>query len=140
MDRLEFRIERLLLKNGNLVNNIRDKDLRRYDLTAAQSEAILYYADHSGNSIKALAQHLNISHQAARKLVEKLKEKQFLAMQVSDEDRRYVNVSLTKAGEALSRELKNRGFSVGSSMLQGFSDEEKETLLDLLERIRKNLE
>lgn len=113
MDRLEFRIERLLLKNGNLVNNIRDHDLKNDDMTSSQSEAILFYAGHSGSSIKDLAVHLNISHQAARKLVDKLKEKHILAIQVSQEDKRYTNVDLTAEGQKISRRLKNNGFSVG---------------------------
>ena len=139
MDRLEFRIERLLLKNGNLVNNIRDHDLKKDDMTSSQSEAILFYADHSGCSIKDLAVHLNISHQAARKLVDKLKEKHILAIQVSKEDKRYTNVSLTAEGQELSRRLKGNGFSVGEKMLNGFSAEEKGLLLNYMERIQLNL-
>lgn len=48
-------------------------------------------------------------------------------------------VYLTEEGTELSHELKGRGFSVGETMLKGFSSEEKNLLLDYLERIQKNM-
>lgn len=140
MENIEFLIERLILRNGNLANNNRDHDLKSGNLTSAQSETILYYAEHRGDSIKALALHLSISHQAARKLVEKLREKGMLDILISKDDRRYTSIYLTADGEELHQELKNKGFSAGEKMLEGFSDGEKTVLLDYLERIKRYLE
>ena len=137
MESIEFLIERLILRNGNLANNNRDHDLKSGNLT---SETILYYAEHRGDSIKALALHLSISHQAARKLVEKLREKGMLDILISKDDRRYTSIYLTADGEELHQDLKNKGFSAGEKMLEGFSDGEKTVLLDYLERIKRYLE
>lgn len=139
MDTLDFRIDRLLLKSGSALNNLRAKDLKSYDLTASQSETILFFAAHTDKNIRDLADHLLITHQAARKLVEKLKEKDILATTESPEDRRSVRVGLTDHGRQLCVLLKGRGASLGANLLREFTVEEKKQLLNYLEKIEKNI-
>lgn len=91
MTAIDFTIERLILKAGNALNNIRISDLEKSRLTPAQSETILFYVDNGGKSIKDLAIHLKISHQAARKLVDKLKDKTTLESVISKKDRQTFN-------------------------------------------------
>lgn len=134
-----FVIERLILRIGNTINNIRIKDLKESDLTPAQSETILFYDARPGANIRELAEHLKVTHQAARKLVDKLKTKKILALYVSEEDRRYTNIYLTEEGKKLCNELKKSGTSTGEDILKGFSDQEKEILLGFLQRIERNL-
>ena len=139
MDNIDFRIERLLLKSGSALNNSRLDDLKRYELTPSQSEAILFFADNGKKNIKELAEHLKITHQAARKLVEKLKEKDIIATAVSAEDKRSVEVSLTDGGLKLCAKLKERGASVEGFLLCGLNAEDKNQLLKFLEIIEKNI-
>lgn len=139
MEPIDFKIERLILKTGNTISNIRCDDLKAKDLSSAQSETILFYARHGGSSIKELAIHLSISHQAARKLVDKLKAKGYLESSISKEDRRFTNIYLTENGRLLYENLTRRGSSIGETMLNHFSDKEKEQLLSYLQSIEKNL-
>lgn len=139
MDQKDFQIERLILKTGNQINSIRETDLAHYNLTTTQSESILYYSRHPGSSIKELAEYLQISHQGAQKLVEKLKTKGILETSVSPEDHRVIQVSLSEAGAQLCQDLKRNGSSTGDTILQGFTEDEKVQLLDYLQRVRKNL-
>lgn len=139
MDQKDFQIERLILKTGNQINSIRETDLAHYNLTTTQSESILYYSGHPGSSIKELAEYLQISHQGAQKLVEKLKTKGILKTSVSPEDHRVIQVSLSEAGAQLCQDLKRNGSSTGDTILQGFTEDEKVQLLDYLQRVRKNL-
>lgn len=138
MDAKEFIIERLILKVGNTINNRRIEDLKESDLTPAQSETILFYDRIQGANIRDLASYLKVSHQAARKLVEKLKSKGILESSVSSDDRRYTNIYLTEDGAKLCGKLKKSGTSTGMNILDGFSSEEKEQLLGFMERIEKN--
>lgn len=73
-----FIIERQILRIGNKISNGRDKDLIPFDLTANQSEALLYFDNCPGRSIIDLKEHLRITHQAARNLVERMKRKELL--------------------------------------------------------------
>lgn len=95
MTAIDFTIENLILKAGNALNNIWIGDLEKSRLTPSQSETILFYADNGGKSIKDLAIHLKISHQAARKLDDKLKDKTILESVISEKDRRSTSISLT---------------------------------------------
>lgn len=140
MDTKEFLIERLILKTGNRINNIRNDDLKSSGLTSAQSETILYYSDHAGSNIKELAVHLKVTHQAARKLVDKLKSKGILEALVSREDKRYMRVFLTEEGKALCRELKKSGSSTGAGILEGFSESDREKLLEYMRRVEVNID
>ena len=135
---IDFKIERLIMKLGKAINSMRDGDLSKYNLSSAQSETILYYADHSGESIKELALHLKITHQAAKKLVDKLRIKDILMSVTSSDDKRYSKVYLTDKGETLCAELKKNGSHAGERMLCGLTDSEKVQLLFLLEKVEHN--
>ncbi len=140
MNEIDFRLERLILKIGNTINNIRHEDLENNNLTSAQSETILFYSYNSGKSIKDLALHLKISHQAARKLVDKLKSKNILETLMSTEDKRYSNVYLTEFGAELCGLLKQKGTLTGENMLKGFSESDKAQLYNFLEKIEVNID
>lgn len=140
MDNIEFLIERLILKAGNAINNIRSGDLSASGLTSAQSETVLFYDKNPGSSIKELAGHLKITHQAARKLVDKLRLKGIVEQRTSQSDRRVSRVFLTHEGEKLCEMLKRGGTTTGERVLTGFTDDEKKTLLLLLRRIEKNID
>ncbi|MCW8519354.1 MarR family transcriptional regulator [Streptococcus macedonicus] len=140
MTAIDFTIERLVLKAGNVLKNIRIGDLEKSRLTPAQSETILFYADNGGKSIKDLAIHLKVSHQAARKLVDKLKDKTILESVISKKDRRSTSIFLTSYGQEICTTLKQRGTTVGETILSDYSDDEKKLLLEFLRRIEKNID
>lgn len=139
MDDIEFLIERKILKIGNMLANMRSEDLKKYGLTPIQSETLLFYAANPGVSILDLKEYLDISHQAARNLVERLKMKQFLYTEISSEDGRFRKVYVTEQGNWICGELTLRGSHVGQNLLQGISKKDKEELLHLLLEISDNL-
>lgn len=139
MDEIEFKTERLILAIGNSLNSARDKDLAKNNFSFAQSEAILFFGDHEGQSIKELAINLKISHQGAQKLVDKLIAKDILTKEISAEDKRYSRIYLSDTGKQFCKELiKTKTYS-GEYMLEGFADFEKKQLYEYLQRIGKTL-
>lgn len=139
MKDIDFLIERKILKIGNMLSNTRSEDLKKYGLTPVQSETLLFYTANPGASILDLKEHLDISHQAARNLVERLKSKQLLCVETSAEDGRFRRVRPTKQGEMICSELTSRGSSVGHDLLRGISEAEKEELFNLLVKISDGL-
>ena len=135
----DFLIERNILKIGNQLLNGRREDLKEFDLTSNQSETLLFFDRHPGTMIYDLKIHMKISHQAARNLVERMKEKDLLNVTVSDTDTRARKVCLSEKGEKICNELKKKGTDVGGSLLQPLSEEEKEQLSVILEKIIKVL-
>ena len=139
MDDLEFLIERRILKLGNVLLNTRNEDLKKYDLTPAQSETLLFYAANPGASILDLKEHLDISHQAARNLIERLKLKNLVHAETSSEDARFKRISLTDHGKEIYKELTLLGSHVGQNLLKGISEAEQKDLLRLLMKMSENI-
>ena len=131
----DFLIERNILKIGNHLLNGRDKDLKQYDLTSNQSETLLFFDRHRGAMVLDLKEHLKISHQAARNIVERMKDKNLLYVEVSDTDARARKIYLSEKGEKICNELKKKGGDAGSNLLRTLNEEEKQRLAVLLEKI-----
>lgn len=135
----DFIIERCILRIGNKINNGRDKDLAKIDLTPNQSETLLFFGTNKGNTIIDLKNHLRITHQAARNTVERMKKKNLLYVVISKEDARFKHIYLTEKGKKLFYTLKAMGTTVGQQLLQGLSPEEKNILHSLLIKIDDNI-
>ncbi|MDE7244754.1 MAG: winged helix DNA-binding protein [Oscillospiraceae bacterium] len=139
MNDINFRTQRKIIKIGNHLNNARDAYLCRKDLTSVQSDTLLFYHRNQGKSITDLKNHLQVTHQAARKLVEKLKMKGYLNVVSSQKDARMAEVSLTDKGLEICTRLINDGTRTAIDLLNGFSMTEKETLLSFLMRVEENI-
>ena len=136
---IEFQIERKILKIGNALLNTRSADLKKYDLTPVQSETLLFYVSNPGASILDLKEYLDISHQAARNLIERLKVKNLVYAETSSEDARYKKIYLTELGENNCDKLTWMGSHVGQNLLRDVSETERQELLRLLLKINDNL-
>lgn len=130
-----FIIERKILKIGNQLINTRNSDLNEYNLTSSQSETLLFFDRLKGARVLDLKDYLKISHQAARNIVERMKLKDLLYVETSNEDARAKQVYLTDNGQSICDALKKRGTSIGETMLIDLSSDEKRTLSNLLNKI-----
>lgn len=139
MTERDFLIERNILKIGNQLLNVRSEDLKAFNLTSTQSETLLFFDRHAGAMIQDLKEHMKITHQAARNLVERMKEKDLLTVEASDTDARAKKIYLSPKGREICGALKEKGSDVGSNLLRGLGEEEKQALAVLLEKIVRTL-
>lgn len=128
----EFNLQRQLIKLGNQLSNRRQKDLARHDLTVNQSATLLYFADNPGNLIQDLKDYLCVSHQAAQKVVMKLRERQLLKTQISTNDNRTHPLYLTQTGERLVEQLQNNGQLAGQQVLAPLTELQKKQLTEII--------
>ncbi len=133
----EFSIGRKILKIGNKLINTRNKDLRKLDLTSNQSETILFFKRNHGVRIQDLKNHLEISHQAARNIVERMKKKQLLEVEVYEDDARSKHIHLSPKGHKKYTILETCGTNVSQVMLKKLTKKEKAALSDLLDKISR---
>ena len=119
--------------------NTRSEDLKKLDLTSNQSETLLFFAQNEGALVLDLKEHLKISHQAARNIVERMKEKDLLYVTVSPEDKRARQVFLTEKGRQVHRKQKEGGTNLGRDVLSHLTAQEKEQLSDILDKILETL-
>ncbi len=139
MNDIDFITQRKIIKIGSQLNNARDEYLCKMNITSAQAKTLLFYFSNQGKSITDLKDYLQVSHQAARKLVDKLRLKDYLHIVPSKKDARVAEVFLTDKGLEISKKLMNDGTFAGATLLKNFSIAEKEQLLSFLSRIEKNV-
>ncbi len=132
-------IVRRIQRIGNRLIHQRDDDLKALDLTSNQSAIILFVARNPGCQINDVRDHLEVTHQAACGLVDRMRSKGILDVRVSDEDARAKRVSLTEEGRRLHEEIVKVGGGRGMGILRGMTDEEVDELCRLLDRIEENM-
>ena len=138
MNDREFCIERNILKIGYRLLNQRNDDLKYFDLTPNQSETLLFFEQHDGAMIQDLREYLQVTHQAATKMVDRMRDKELLILSISASDARAKAIRLTDKGQKICQALKKKGSKVGSNLLRALNEEEKNQLAILLEKISQN--
>ncbi len=117
----------------------RDIDLKDLDLTSIQADALMFFDKHPHSQINGLRDHLSVSHQAACGLVDRMRSKGLLNVEVSDEDARARRVSLSMEGEKTCRELRKRGASAGHAAFDCLTEKEMSNLAETLNRIEAHM-
>lgn len=91
-------------------------------------------------SASELARRIDHDAGALTRLLDKMQEKGFLQRHTCAEDRRAVDISLTDAGRALIKPLRNISNRLTDVALADLSTDERAILLSLLKRVRITLE
>lgn len=102
---------------------------------------VLMRTAHMGGSVaqKTLAAELEISPAALAVTLKKLQSGGFVEKTPMKDDQRENTVTLTEKGMEIIRISEQRFSGIDAKMMDGFSDEELQTLLGFLERMQKNL-
>lgn len=120
---------------GRLMMQGRDRDLEDLGLTSIQADALLFFDRYPDSQINGLRDHLNVSHQAACGLVDRMKAKGLLDVEVSDEDARAKTVSLSEIGRRVCDDLKLKGSSAGHAAFDCLTSDEIDGLAETLDKI-----
>lgn len=116
--------------------------LKALGLTRAQSDILryLYERGDTPTTQKDIEQHLQLTHPTVIGLLRRLEEKGFVCITVDAHDRRCRLVRLTAAHGRVHAEMESMRLALEARLLKGFTPEEIDTLLALLDRAWKNLE
>lgn len=136
----EFLINRKIQRLGSRLVNKRTEDLKGLDLTPEQSDILQFFAVNIGARVMDLRAHLDVSHQAARSVVERMKKKDLLYVEVMAEDARAKHVYLTEKGKKVHARLQSMGTGVGQWLLAGIGLEERRWLMMTLDKMIQNIE
>lgn len=130
-------------------NNITDKliihllDLNHimhvlYEGKASQQRVLIILDEVKSITQRDLTARLNIQPGSASEILSKLENAGLIRRTMSDEDRRTTNISLTEEGEQRAREAAAQRSRRHVEMFSCLSEEEKEQLFGLLEKIRND--
>ena len=120
-----------------------EKLLRRdgYDVTPVQSHVLLYLA-HQGDlavNQRELEKELHLKPSTVNGVLDRMEEKGLVRRSVIGEDARRRLITLTDKGREQQSRFTESFLANEEAMVRGFSPAERETLLELLERIVENL-
>lgn len=90
---------------------------------------------HGAMTQRMLQEHAGIQQSSLSELVKKMEEQGMIQRQVCPEDRRQIMISLTDHGNALCAEMEERNLRRNMEYLSVLSEQEQETLLELLTRL-----
>lgn len=109
------------------------------DLTRAQCRALVYLAHHGEINQASLADILEVAPISAGRLLDRMEEGGWIARRPNPDDRRERLVQMTgKAHKALDQ-ARRVGDEIAAEAMRGFTPQEQEQLITLLQRMRANL-
>jgi len=125
---------------GRLAKANMDARISRYDVTPAQARVLLYLQRHGGRAPqRELADIIRVKPSTVNGVLDRMEEKGLVRRSVSGSDARRRLITLTEKG-AEQQALFQRSFQdAEEAMVRGFSQEERETLCALLDRVIQNL-
>jgi MarR family 2-MHQ and catechol resistance regulon transcriptional repressor len=139
-DDLDTMLVHNLLRTHSYLSPFIDAGLRRQNLTSAQLNVLLALrsAGPDGLLMGQIGERLVVTRSNVTGLVDRL-ERQGLVARTAHRDRRATIVRLTAAGEALLERTAPRHAEVLAELTDCFSSEEKQTLIRLLSKLRREL-
>lgn len=128
-------IARMLRASGREIARVRDANAASLGLTSSQADALSYIRGHPGCMITDLRTRAGSSHQAARALVERLRERGLVEVTVSDRDARARVLVITPQGILLHDRFVAMGSVTFDALRESFDDAELREFRSMLERL-----
>lgn len=110
-----------------------------HDITHMESKVLGYFGRQPGATQSDLAQHSGRDKAQLARLIKGLRERGLLLAEADEADRRNLRLTLSAEGQAVQRALQQQARRLGASAVAGFSEQEQQTLLALLQRVKANL-
>ena len=127
----ENKLARLLLNLSNTIIQNRNRHLQALGLTASQADSLQYFLAHEGATISDLKDEMDITHQTAWGIVQRMEAHGWVRLQRSDEDRRRQAVIPTPSGRRLGELMIRNRERTGSLLLEGMTEEERQSFYRL---------
>jgi len=128
-----------------LVNRVRtelidalDRELAKFDISAAQLIVLASLANEEADSPTTLCKNISYDPGAMTRMIDRLEQKGLVRRRRNLEDRRATCLEITTAGRALYPQLLAAKETVSKQFLRGFSEEEVRTLEGMLNRLIEN--
>jgi DNA-binding MarR family transcriptional regulator len=110
------------------------------DLAHMEVKALGFFARHPGATQSELVAHSGRDKAQVARQIRALRDRGLLDAQADELDRRSSRLSLSSEGKAVHAALHSNDGRLKEQALQGFNEQEQAALLDLLARVRANLQ
>jgi DNA-binding MarR family transcriptional regulator len=106
-----------------------------HDISAPQFGTLLLIEANPGVSQSSVAEALRFDRSTLVQIIDRLEGRDLVTREASAQDRRSHALYLTEAGKALLEQLKALSWEHEQAIAANLTDEERATLIDLLERL-----
>ncbi len=126
----------------HLFRSAQQRSLRAgpHDLAHMEIKVLGFFARRPGATQSDLAAHSGRDKAQLARLVRGLRDRGLLDAAADETDKRSTRLSLSGEGKTMYAALHRHDGALAEVALDGISEEERATLLDLLARVRANLE
>ncbi len=139
--RLGFLIRILSILIKREVDNLEEKTYGQ-TITGTNRFILLHLAHNSDRDIfqKDLEEVFSVRRSTMSSILQRMEEKGLLTRSAVDYDARLKKIELTEKGRTLNRQMEASIDDMEEKLIRGLSDEETQTLLTLLHKVRCNVE
>ncbi len=109
-----------------------------FEIGGGHMGLIFHLYKHDGASQDELSKALEVDKATITRSVSKLEENGLVERQRDASDQRINRIVLTESGHAMQNDLKHIAFEWQTTLLDGFTDEERETLKTLFDKLMIN--
>ena len=126
----------------HLYRSAQQRSLRAgpHDLAHMEIKVLGFFARRPGATQSDLAAHSGRDKAQLARLIRGLRDRGLLDAAADETDKRSTRLSLSEAGKAMFAALHRHDGALAETALEGIAEADRATLLDLLERVRANLE
>uniref|UniRef100_A0A7C3RLE7 MarR family transcriptional regulator n=1 Tax=Dictyoglomus thermophilum TaxID=14 RepID=A0A7C3RLE7_DICTH len=117
----------------------REKLLSDLKVYRGQAPVLLLLAEKNGLTQKEIAEELKIKPSTVTLILRRMKKRGLVSSKRDEKDKRYTKVYLTEDGKKFICRLREIYRQLEEECFNGFSDEEKDQLMNFLRRVIDNL-
>ena len=137
------KINRLLTAMQNMFGAIQDKVSECSVLCGGLDKKELSILEFIGNSqdiiMRDIADFLKASVSTVTGIVDRLVNKELLLREFSHEDRRIINITLSKQGDEMFRLYHDQKTKMCNAILSALDEREQDQLIELFEKVTTNI-
>ncbi|MGK9430292.1 MarR family winged helix-turn-helix transcriptional regulator [Bacillus atrophaeus] len=122
------------------LDSISNIEFKEYNLTKGQYLYLVRICENPGIIQEKLAEMIKVDRTTAARAIKKLEMNGFIEKMDDEHNKKIKKLFPTEKGENVFPVIKRENDHSNSVALAGFSEGEAETILHLLQRIRKNIE
>ncbi|MBS4199218.1 MarR family transcriptional regulator [Bacillus sp. FJAT-49732] len=122
------------------LDSISNIEFKEFDLTKGQYLYLVRICEKPGIIQEKLAEMIKVDRTTAARAIKKLEIKGFIEKKDDEHNKKIKKLYPTEKGERVFPLIKRENDHSNSVALVGFSEREAETIFNLLQRVRKNIE
>ncbi|SDO24200.1 MarR family winged helix-turn-helix transcriptional regulator [Alkalicoccus daliensis] len=122
------------------LDSISNIEFKEYELTKGQYLYLVRICENPGIIQEKLAEMIKVDRTTAARAVKKLEMNGFIEKRDAPDNKKIKKLFPSEKGKSVYPVIKRENLYSNETALQGFTEEEKDTLFKLMERVRKNIE